>query len=158
MCDLPHLPILRRLAARLESSHIIWAVTGSLGFALHGLPVTVHDVDIQSDADGAYEIARRMTAYITDPVALYETAAMRSHFGRMRVDGIAVELIGGVQKRLPDGSWGPPTDVREHSEMVTAGGMQFPVMKLAYEAAAYRQMGRLDKAEMLDQWLADQGG
>jgi hypothetical protein len=132
-------------------------VTGSLGFALHGIPVVVHDVDIQSDADGAYEIARRMTAYVTEPVALYESEVMRSHFGRLRVDGIQVELIGGIQKRLADDSWGPPTDVTEHSELVAVGRQQYPVMKLEYEAVAYRQMGRIEKAEMLDRWLARKG-
>lgn len=154
---LPHLAVLKRLAARLNGSPIIWAVTGSLGFALHGLPVEVHDIDIQSDEEGAYQIARRMSAYLTDVVALRESDMLRSHFGRLRVDGIQVELIGAVQKRLPDGSWGPPTDVSEHSEMVALDRMLFPVMKLEYEAVAYRQMGRSQKAEMIETWLAKKG-
>lgn len=157
MSAIPHLPVLNRLAARLQSSHVVWAVTGSLGFALHGIPVVVHDVDIQTDANGAYEIARRMTAYVTEPVALFESELMRSHFGRLRVDGIQVELIGGIQKRLADNSWGSPTDVSENSELITIGRQQFPVMTLEYEAVAYRQMGRIEKAEMLDRWLAQKG-
>ena len=154
---LPHMSILKRLAARLGGSRIVWAVTGSLGFALHGLPVEVHDIDIQSDEGGVYEIASRMTAYMTEPVTLWESDMLRSHFGRLRVDGIQVELMGGVQKRLPDGSWGLPTVVSENSEIVAVEGMQFPVMKLEYEAAAYRQMGRITKAEMIEEWLAQKG-
>ena len=154
---LPHLPILKRLVARLDGRRIVWAITGSLGFALHGLPVEVHDIDVQGDEEGVYEIARRMTAYVTEPVKLRESDFLRSHFGRLQVEGIQVELMGDVQKRLPDGSWGSPADVGENSEMVTVENMQFPVMKLEYEAVAYRQMGRAEKAGMIERWLANKG-
>jgi hypothetical protein len=155
--QLPHFSILKRLAERLSGSQIVWAVTGSLGFALHGLPVEVHDIDIQSDEEGVYEIAGRMAAYMTEPVALRASDKLRSHFGRLRVNGIQMELMGAVQKRLPDGSWGLPASVNENSEVVVVDSVHFPVMKLEYEAAAYRQMGRGQKAEMIETWLAGKG-
>jgi hypothetical protein len=57
--DEPHLAALRELHGELSSSPIRWVLTGSAGFALQGVPVAVHDLDVQTDAAGAYEIAQR---------------------------------------------------------------------------------------------------
>jgi len=49
-----HLQVLRKLYERLKDSNVNWVVTGSLGFALQGVPVEPHDIDIQTDKEGAY--------------------------------------------------------------------------------------------------------
>jgi hypothetical protein len=51
-----YIEALRKIYTRLKDSDVNWAVTGSLGFALRGVPVTVHDIDIQTDKSGAYKI------------------------------------------------------------------------------------------------------
>jgi len=38
-----------KLYERLGDSDVNWAVTGSLGFALQGVPVEPHHIDIQTD-------------------------------------------------------------------------------------------------------------
>jgi hypothetical protein len=45
-----------RAAGRLPDP---WAVTGSLGMALQGMELAVHDIDLQTSREGAYEIERR---------------------------------------------------------------------------------------------------
>jgi hypothetical protein len=41
----PHrLKVLRKIVTRLQDSPVDWVVTGSLGMALQGVPVEVHDV------------------------------------------------------------------------------------------------------------------
>lgn len=49
-----HLAALRHIVATLARSPIDWALTGSTSFALQGVPVAVGDIDVQTDAVGAY--------------------------------------------------------------------------------------------------------
>lgn len=44
---------LQSVAALLNQAEITWAITGSMAFALRGLAVVHHDLDIQTDAAGA---------------------------------------------------------------------------------------------------------
>lgn len=52
----PFLPVLRQLHMALHGQKILWAITGSTGFALRGLPFTPQDIDLQTDKDGAYAL------------------------------------------------------------------------------------------------------
>jgi|GEM_PF-6820526 len=52
----PHHEALSVLLARLPPAPVVWALTGSCSFALQGLPVSVHDIDLRTDARGAYAI------------------------------------------------------------------------------------------------------
>jgi hypothetical protein len=69
------------------------------------------------------------------------------------IDGITVEIMGDVQKRLEDGSWEPPVDIRPYIRMVEVEGLRLPVLSLEYEYRAYLALGRVERAEMLRRWL-----
>jgi hypothetical protein len=155
--DPTHLHVLQILITHIHDLNAPWAITGSLGFALQGLPVTPHDIDLQTDETGAYEIERRLAPYITQPVAFSTSERIRSHFGKLTIDGIPVEIMGAIQKRLPDGTWEPPVDIAQHRRFVEVEGMRLPVLSLTYEYQAYLTLGRLEKAEMLRRWLQNHG-
>jgi len=144
-----YLAVLRQLFAELKESQVNWVVTGSLSFALQGLPLEPHDIDIQTDTEGAYEIERRFSSQVSRNVTFASTERMRSHFGALLIDGIIVEIMGDVQKRLKDGTWEAPVDLRSHRQVVHIEGMDIPMLSLAYEAQAYLKLGRLERAEML---------
>lgn len=55
-----YLRVLRKIYDRLKNEKVNWGVTGSLSFALQEVPVEVHDIDIQTDKEGAYEIKRQI--------------------------------------------------------------------------------------------------
>lgn len=150
-----HLEAFRIVFAAAEEPGIDWAVTGSLGFALQGMPVSVHDIDLQTDEKGAYRLGARLAGYVVTPVGWRESAIARSFFGKFLVAGIEVEIIGGMQKRLPDGSWDLPVDIRDHRRFVDVEGLRVPVLDLAYEASAYYLLGRHEKAALIDQFLRD---
>jgi hypothetical protein len=139
-----YLAVLRQLFAELKESQVNWVVTGSLSFALQGLPLEPHDIDIQTDTEGAYEIERRFSSQVSRNVTFASTERMRSHFGALLIDGIIVEIMGDVQKRLKDGTWEAPVDLRSHRQVVHIEGMDIPMLSLAYEAQAYLKLGRLD--------------
>jgi hypothetical protein len=95
-----YLDVLRELSVRLEvpGSSVLWVVAGSAAFALQGLPVTVHDVDIQTDTAGAYEMERRFAASVTRPVRYATAERIRSHLGALILDGITAEVMGDISE------------------------------------------------------------
>jgi hypothetical protein len=153
MLNTAYLKVLRKINTRLSNTNVNWAITGSLGFALQGVPAEPNDIDIQTDKRGAYEIERHFSEFMTKRVTLSSTEKIRSHFGKLMIDGIKIEIMGDIQKRLEDGSWENPVDLEHHKRVVEVEGMKVPVLSLEYEYQAYMKLGRIEKAEMLRKWL-----
>lgn len=153
-----HRAALRLLAERLTATNIVWALTGSTSFALQGVTVSVHDIDVQTDAAGAYRIAELFPQVVLRPVAFAGTERIQSHFGALRLGEIVVELMGALQKRLPDGTWEAPVDVRAHRRFVPLATLRLPVLDLAYEEQAYRLLGRVERADLLRRHLTTRRG
>jgi len=162
MLPTAHRKILSRILAALDGAGITWALTGSASFALQGVPVQPNDVDIQTDEVGAYAIERILAhvpnATITKPVEYRESSSIRSHFGNLDIDGVKVEIMGALQKRLPNGEWEPAVDVRTLRIFVAHGSAQVPVLPLQYEVQAYLKLGRKDRAELLERFLRESPG
>ena len=151
-----HLKVLRKLYERLKGSDVNWAVTGSLGFALQGVPVEPHDIDIQTDKEGAYEIERLFYEFVIESVKFKESEKIRSHFGALIIDGIKIEIMGDIQKKLND-EWEPPVNIDRYKCFVEIEGMKIPVLDLEYEYKAYLKLGRVEKAKMLKKFLEERG-
>lgn len=147
---------LTKIVTALEDQGISWALTGSMGFALQGVPVTPNDIDLQTDIQGAYEIEQILSDYISRSVTPKTIDNMRIMLGRLDIDGVRVDIMGGIQKRQSDGTWESPVDIEEHKLYVEHLGMQVPVLNLQYEQNAYLKLGRLEKAALLAEWLAEQ--
>ena len=148
-----HMRVLRRLYDKLHASDVNWVVTGSLAMALQGVPVDVHDIDIQTDEAGAYEMERLFSGSITRKVSFSATEKIRSHYGALMIDGVEVEIMGDIQKRMPDGSWEEPVDIDRHKTFVEVDGIRIPILMLEYEYEAYKHLGRSDKVAILGEWL-----
>ena len=149
-----HLRVVHHLVTRLGDD-FTWAITGSTSFALQGLPLTPNDIDLQTDEAGAYAIERRLAEYVSRKVAYSATERVRSHFGALVIAGLTVEIMGALETRLADGSWGGSTNWAEHIIFVEVADWRVPVLSLAYEHAAYLRLGRLERAAMLAAWLTD---
>jgi len=153
-----HRTALHRIIPRLASMPYPWAITGSLGQALQGVPLTPHDIDLQTTQEGAYEIETRLSPFVTEPVREKTGPLLRSTFGRMAVEGVQVEVMGDIQKAQPDGSWDAPPSLEEVITWVDVEGFHLPVMSIAYEVEAYRKMGRLERVALLEHWLEEHRG
>jgi len=153
--DPTYLNVLRQIYTRLMDSDINWVVTGSLGFALQNVPVTAHDIDLQTDEAGAYEIERLLSEFATRNVVFSATENIRSHFGALTIDDIRVEIMGNISKRLEDGTWEEPVELERYRQCVEVEGMRVPVLSLEYEYQAYMKLGRIEKAQMLRKVLQD---
>ena len=153
MIDSRFAKVLHQLHNKLDIDEINWAVTGSLDFALQGMDVDVHDIDIQTDKSGAYEIEHRFSQYVVRNVEFSSTKRIRSHFGELSVNGIKVEITGDIQKCLPDGTWEDPIDVRSKMCFVNYDELSIPVISLEYECEAYYRLGRIERADKVRRYL-----
>lgn len=154
MIPAAHAGVLNRIARSLADLPFVWAVTGSTGMALQGVPLDVHDVDLQTSVAGAYAIGERLAAWVVTPVRERISPRIRSHLGAFEIDGLTVEVMGGLQKCIA-GAWEPPVDVGPHRCWVTLGDVGLPVLSLVYEELAYRRLGRIERADLLRAWLED---
>lgn len=148
-----HLKVLRQIAPLLNDKGMNWAITGSTGFVLQGVPLFPHDIDLQSDEAGAYEIERLLSAYRTRPIALREGEFARSHIGSFTIDGLEVEVMGELQKRNSEGKWSEPVQFAQQKHFVQVEELLLPVLRLEYEIEAYRLLGRQAKAQMLQDFV-----
>jgi len=148
--------VLHEIHKRLKNSGVNWAVTGSLGFALQGVRVHPHDVDIQTDKEGAYRIESLFPEFVVEKVSYRSSEKIRSYFGVLNIHGIRVEIMGDLQKKLENGTWEPPVDISKYKRFVEIDGMEIPVLSLEYEYQAYLKLGRMEKAEILRKFLNGQ--
>jgi hypothetical protein len=127
-------------------------VTGSFGFALQGVPIEPNDIDIK-DKKGDYEIESLFCEFVIKPVRFSSAEKIRSYFGTLMIDGIEIEIMGDIQKRLAEGVWEEPVDLKQYKRVVEIEGVQVPVLSFEYEYQAYLKLGRIEKAKMLRKWL-----
>lgn len=153
MINQTYLLVLRKICEKLQNTDVNWVVTGSLAFALQGARIEPHDIDIQTDQRGAYEIEHLLSEFVVEKVTFSSSESIRSHFGVLMIDGIKVEVMGDIQKRSERGDWGAPVDLEHHKRFIEVGRMQVPVLSLEYEYQAYLKLGRIDEAQMLRRLL-----
>jgi hypothetical protein len=153
MVSASHREVILTIYQTLKDYDITWAITGSLGFALHGMDVEVKDIDLQMDKNGAYRIEKAFRSYIVRNVSFLRSEKIRSYFGQLKIQQVVVEIMGALQKKITNDEWEPPVDVGQHREFIDFEGNKLPVLSLSYEEEAYRRLGRIEKAEKIKVWL-----
>jgi hypothetical protein len=135
--------VLRQIARRLDEAGVAYKVVGGAAAALHGVPLPVNDLDIETDAEGAYRFQSLFADHVVEPVALRENETYRSHFGRFDFDGVVVEVMGDLQRREGE-RWVPTAATTETT--VDLDGVPVRVSWLEEEVLAYIRRKRLDRA------------
>lgn len=136
------LDVLHRIVPKLTKVPHPWVLTGSLALRLRGVPLEVDDIELQTTRAGAYAIEKVFAPRIVRPVCFSSTEQIRSHFGEISIGRVRVEIMGGIQKKLPDGSWSRAVDWRDHTTMCRWNELTIPMLDLHYEYEAYRILGR----------------
>ena len=139
------------------SASPVWAFTGSTGMYMQGMALTVHDIDIQATAESTYEIERRLLTAGEPQIKVYyrESERMRSHYGKLLIAGVEVELMGAIQHRNSGGEWEPTIDLSSIRVFAMWEGRKVPVISLQHEMRAYALMGRLDKMRAIQAYLSE---
>jgi hypothetical protein len=148
-----YLAVLRKLYNRLEETDIVWVLTGSLGLAIKGIPLTPHDIDIQTDRAGVYEFARIFADDLEQEPFFWETQHTQSWVAQFEMEGIQVEVMGDMRHRDEEGGWDDPPNLEAVRLYIQVAEMRVPTLSLDFEEEAYRSMGRYDKAALIGQYL-----
>ncbi len=136
--------VLRRIVPRLEEAGVRYKVVGGASLALHSVPIPVRDVDLETDAAGAYRFQELFANHVVEPVALRGNEQYRSHLGRFDFGGVEVEVVGDPHRREEGRGW-IPTWTRTEA-MVDVDGVPVRVSWLEEEVLAYIRRGRLGRA------------
>jgi ubiquinone/menaquinone biosynthesis C-methylase UbiE len=138
--------VLCEISRQLDEAGIRYKVVGGTVPALYGVDAPVNDIDLETDAEGAYrfqELLAHSQARAVQPVAFCEGEYYRSHLGRFDVDGVMVEVMGDLHRREgPD--WTPTAAATEAT--LELDGVPVSVPWLEEETLAYIRRGRLDRA------------
>lgn len=135
--------VLREIAQRLDEAGVAYTAVGGASLALHGVDVSVKDIDIETKAEGAYHFQELFAENTVEPVALRESETYRSHFGRFEFDGVKVEVMGDLCRREGE-RWVPTAAATQTT--VALDGVEVRVSWLEEETLAYIRRGRLDRA------------
>jgi hypothetical protein len=146
-----------RLVPILNATGATWALSGSCCLALHGVPLTPHDIDIITDQDGAHRIgvALQSIAEEEQAVAWGEGERIRLHRGIYRLGDIEVDIVGAGELR-EEQDWIPPRPPAEwQTETIRLPGSEVTITAFAlqYEHDAYRRLQRDDKVRLIEERL-----
>jgi len=144
--------VLRIIMNRLETRGINWVLGGSVNLALQGVDISPRDVDILTDKDGALQIGELLKDYESKRVELTKNEKFSSYFGKFRIEGIEVEVIGDLQSRTPDGKW--TTQFRpKRKTTLKLEELKIPASPLEVELEAYKMLGRRDRVQKISEAL-----
>lgn len=118
---------------------------GGAALALRGLAVELNDLDLEMPKAEAYAFEEHFAANVVLPVAWRETETCRSHHGRFDIDGVPVDVMAELERKI-DGRW-VPTFGATH-ETADLGGVAISVLSLEEETLAYLRRGRLDRVAL----------
>lgn len=150
MIDSEYMMVLQRIKNKIKD--VEWVITGSTGMILQGMSLDPNDIDIQTNEAGANAIERTFSDNVVREVEFVENDDIKSHFGELKINGIKIELMGDLQKKI-NGSWQEPIDINKYKEIVEIDGNEFPVMSLKYEYYAYLRLGREKRVKKIRKWI-----
>ena len=135
--------VLQKVAGVLNEASVTYTVVGGTSAALHGVPIAVQDIDIETDLAGAYRCQELLSAHVVEPVALRSSDQYRSHLGRLEIDGVLIEIMGDLHRR-EDTQWIPTAAAT--MKTVLLDGVPVRASELEEETLAYIRRQRLDRA------------
>lgn len=143
--------VVKFIESNLRKEHIKWAIGGSTSLFLQGFDVTVSDIDLLTDKDGAFRIYEILQEYGTKPVEFSEKEETKSYWGKLSIDNVEIDLMGEFYKKV-DGEWVNFSEKRISDKgTVDLDGVKLPVTKLESHLELYKIMKREKDIEKIKQ-------
>ncbi len=118
-----------------------YAFRGTSSLVLHGLDMNVDDIDVLCDERAALSANKLLEEYLTHEVEWSESEKFKSFFGKFKVNGILVEVIGDWQIKDLKGDWSRVYDASEFEEL-NFEGEKVKVTPVNLELECFAKMGR----------------
>jgi len=133
-----------------------WILVGSTAMALQGAPLKPHDIDIKTTAEDVYLMEKALIEYSMLPVVYRTSKKFRSHFGKLKIEGVMVEIMGGLEIWHPERGWITSASPQEYRHVIEVEGMNLPVLDPSYSILTNRWIGRNERADLVEKWYKSQ--
>lgn len=134
------LEALRIISERLKNK-VKWVLVGSLSLALQGVEVNAKDIDVLTDKAGAFKINELLKEFEIKKVEFSETKLFRSYFGKFKIKGILVEVMGDLEEKRGN-KWHSLSYRLAAPRIIRVSDMEIPVSSLKDQLESYLKSGR----------------
>ena len=129
------------LSRRLKYGRTKWALIGSTSLAIQGVKVSPNDIDVLTDREGAFKIAKLLEKYQVRRLAFRRSDRFQSYFAEYRIQGIKVQVAGDMKIRYR-GRWTSLLGRLESRTRVRVGRSMIPISSLREQLLSYQKLGR----------------
>jgi len=151
------LEVLKKLAKIFEENNINYCIVGSTSLLLEGVPVEPEDIDILTTKDFVLKMDELLSSYRLEECKLKESENFRSYFGKYKIDGINVEVMGELQIRK-NGKWSKaltPSSIK--TKYVSLNGEKVRIAKLEETYKFCKEIGKEKTCETIEEYLRKRG-
>jgi len=127
-----------------------WLIIGTASLYLQGFTVKPKDVDILCSTDDASFISEFLSPYKKHQEKNISRDKFRSAFSRYEINGIVVEVMGGLEVNTETSGWVKLLDQIKCVEEVLFNGLTFKVPSKIDQVTIYQLFGRLKDQQTLE--------
>lgn len=118
-----------------------YAFRGTASLVLQGIQMNIEDIDIVGDKKMALACNDLLAKYSVEEVTFEESSKFKSYFGKFKVEGIRVEIMGEWQIKNTKGKWSEPFNASERKSILL-DGKEIYVTSVEEELIVFAKMGR----------------
>lgn len=120
-----------------------YAIRGTASLVLQGLDMNVDDVDVLCDGETALFCNDVLKDYLIEDVVFQESPKFKSYFGKFKIRGVQVEIMGNWQIKDTKGNWSESFAARdsERKEIILEA-QRIYVTTIEMELQMFAKMGR----------------
>ncbi len=132
-----------------------YAFRGTTSLVLQGLAMNVDDIDLLCDKKTALACNKLLGEYLVEEVSYKESKKFKSYYGKFKVNGIEVEVMGEWQLRDTKGNWSEPfvASAKEKKEIAVDDQAVY-VTQVETELFFFAKMGRWNAYHKIRRQLA----
>lgn len=145
------------IAEQFNAMRLTWGLGGSALLDVMGLAVQVHDLDIMvlaKDFDRASEILNQLGI---EKKKAADPNFRTTHFMCYRVNDCDVDVMAGICV-FNDSEWFDFVFKANHiKQKISIENVEIPLMSLSDWRQLYQAMGRVEKRNLIDQFMQEKG-
>ncbi|MCX6773653.1 MAG: hypothetical protein NTY68_01490 [Candidatus Micrarchaeota archaeon] len=135
----------------LIQNSIKYAITGSTNLALQGIPIIPQDIDIVVEYEDLQKMVKIFPKYLKTGMRKMETKHGEAWEVLLDMDGVEVQFFAEMQGEYHSALY-------ENSHSIEMDDRLIYCLPLRQEMKIYEDMGKKDKAKMIENWLRRKRG
>ena len=149
--------VLKRIAQSFEDEHIIYGLGGSGVLVAYEILEKMNDIDIVV----AFEDIER-AKQILDDIACFKSSGKycvveKEYCYEYELDGVSIDLMANIHIKHDEGLYEFPFNRRRVTYRMCIDDLMIPVMSLEDWYVFYQLIGRMDRADLIEEWFLENG-